>query len=734
VHSGVDAEQSAREVNARAYTVGHNIVFGAGQFASGTHEGQRLIAHELTHVVQQSGADGVRSLQSGVKHNLSPITPTSKGQVQRFSITNEPAGGCGICYDVSFPGKGPQNAGRVAHTVVQAAFLTALSGLGTFRLVEFPFSAPGDENGRLDLAVATPTGFAIGEIKAGTPNGEKEGLKDLEWYRTAVAAAHPGSTVERLVTGIPVGGGLPMPDMLATAAGCSGQMLGVVMMQPGLYGYFCQPPFSKARPTCSCRPPIPPPPVREDVKEDKRVKDKDKEKNDDKKPVRPPVNVPVPVPAAARDIAILLTMLAAGALLVAKFGGKRLTGPLTAMAAIVLLANGAEANVGIEGDDALEALFKLSDSKGQSIPNDIKDALRKDPAMRKLLTDAAKSGNYTEAQLQAGEAVTRAVLANRDAFTQEELEILLKATEGNKGSLPQGEVTVEELKKQIARRKQGVGTGESSGTPDGATSSSAGTKEKDPKGDKLDQPGQPVTPTPSAPIKSSAERLVEGMASREASGPKFTAALKEKLLATARAASPPLTDKEVSELLKRLGSAAGKSEDEIVESVRKGVIALRTDSSGNPGVQGASDPKDVKKPSSSDKVEGDAPAPQFAMDMADLAKPPANDEKAIINAYDKFFDKMAGVEKGKAYLVMSGPLYETSKTYSMIYLGRDDRNIPFVGQVSATIGKKSSDSWEVTIGAGSVLYTKGRRYSTTRRSTEQVTPPKALLNKGGEGK
>lgn len=54
VHSGVAAEQSAQDVNAHAYTVGHNMVFGAGRFAPGTHEGRRLIAHELTHVVQQT--------------------------------------------------------------------------------------------------------------------------------------------------------------------------------------------------------------------------------------------------------------------------------------------------------------------------------------------------------------------------------------------------------------------------------------------------------------------------------------------------------------------------------------------------------------------------------------------------------------------------------------------------------------------------------------------------------
>jgi hypothetical protein len=54
VHSGGAAEQSAREVNANAYTLGHDIVFGAGQFAPRTQEGRRLITHELAHVIQQT--------------------------------------------------------------------------------------------------------------------------------------------------------------------------------------------------------------------------------------------------------------------------------------------------------------------------------------------------------------------------------------------------------------------------------------------------------------------------------------------------------------------------------------------------------------------------------------------------------------------------------------------------------------------------------------------------------
>lgn len=56
VHSGAAAAQSARDVNAAAYTVGRDIVFGEDRFAPGTREGARLVAHELTHVIQQQAA------------------------------------------------------------------------------------------------------------------------------------------------------------------------------------------------------------------------------------------------------------------------------------------------------------------------------------------------------------------------------------------------------------------------------------------------------------------------------------------------------------------------------------------------------------------------------------------------------------------------------------------------------------------------------------------------------
>ncbi len=59
VHTDPEAQQSARDVSALAYTVGSHVVFGADRYVPGTPDGQRLLAHELTHVVQQQAMTGV---------------------------------------------------------------------------------------------------------------------------------------------------------------------------------------------------------------------------------------------------------------------------------------------------------------------------------------------------------------------------------------------------------------------------------------------------------------------------------------------------------------------------------------------------------------------------------------------------------------------------------------------------------------------------------------------------
>lgn len=56
VHTDARAAESARMVSARAYTVGRDVVFADGQYDPDAEHGRRLLAHELTHVLQQSEA------------------------------------------------------------------------------------------------------------------------------------------------------------------------------------------------------------------------------------------------------------------------------------------------------------------------------------------------------------------------------------------------------------------------------------------------------------------------------------------------------------------------------------------------------------------------------------------------------------------------------------------------------------------------------------------------------
>ncbi len=56
VHADTKAAESAQAVNALAYTMGRDVVFGAGQYAPAIASGRQLLAHELAHVVQQAGA------------------------------------------------------------------------------------------------------------------------------------------------------------------------------------------------------------------------------------------------------------------------------------------------------------------------------------------------------------------------------------------------------------------------------------------------------------------------------------------------------------------------------------------------------------------------------------------------------------------------------------------------------------------------------------------------------
>jgi len=90
IHNDGAAANSARALNALAFTSGHDIVFAAGQYSPESSEGKKLLAHELTHVVQQTQAGTQRADR---KLNISHTQPAN--DVTLYRATDETAGATG---------------------------------------------------------------------------------------------------------------------------------------------------------------------------------------------------------------------------------------------------------------------------------------------------------------------------------------------------------------------------------------------------------------------------------------------------------------------------------------------------------------------------------------------------------------------------------------------------------------------------------------------------------------
>lgn len=83
IHTDVKAGKSAEAIGAKAYTSGRNIVFAPGRYQPQTAKGRKLIAHELTHVVQQNRLKTrrqmivQRAVQSGTQSVLNKVDPVA---------------------------------------------------------------------------------------------------------------------------------------------------------------------------------------------------------------------------------------------------------------------------------------------------------------------------------------------------------------------------------------------------------------------------------------------------------------------------------------------------------------------------------------------------------------------------------------------------------------------------------------------------------------------------------
>jgi len=95
VHTDREAADSAKELNAKAYTVKNNIVFNEGQFDTKSSEGKKLMAHELTHVVQQGSSK--KEKERTANNNLG--SHTNDSTVQRMPLLNAVAEKAAIAHN-----------------------------------------------------------------------------------------------------------------------------------------------------------------------------------------------------------------------------------------------------------------------------------------------------------------------------------------------------------------------------------------------------------------------------------------------------------------------------------------------------------------------------------------------------------------------------------------------------------------------------------------------------------
>lgn len=88
------AHRMAEKLNARAFTIGNTIHFGKGEYNPTSREGKRLLAHELTHVVQQGHAEPVDAAQDGGKNDIIPASTldraVQRGVVNRAQLDRLP--------------------------------------------------------------------------------------------------------------------------------------------------------------------------------------------------------------------------------------------------------------------------------------------------------------------------------------------------------------------------------------------------------------------------------------------------------------------------------------------------------------------------------------------------------------------------------------------------------------------------------------------------------------------
>ena len=418
IHTDASAARAATQLHADALTRGADIAFAPGRFAPGTPRGDRLLAHELAHVVQQAGG--------AAAEGLSPV-----GDVVQRACAAAPCPALTLPLDALYP------TWREAELCVQNTYRsTHPSNTISFNKDWVTMSSTRPREG-LALKCVQAKGFTgKSGMFAGEPDIWDFSSQTMYEITTASGAAF---RIGKLAAEV------KLANDLTGTADCGGMMWAPGdWVPPGDCYYMGGDVYIKVVNNAG-------------VLTYAVLKDATKE----------------------AALAALLALLAAGAksgmfqgmgkALVGKIGGKALPGYAIAslVATIILVGSGkAEAKPGPGGGEPLLELFKSMAQKGEPVPPEVQEMIENDPELKKLVEDSInKTGDDpTDVQKRLNEKMLKLLADNKDQFSPEDLKKLLALSQSAGKALPESQLTVDTLKKLIAAKGAGSGTGTGTGT------------------------------------------------------------------------------------------------------------------------------------------------------------------------------------------------------------------------------------------------------------------------------
>lgn len=396
VHTDARAAESARAVQARAYTVGSHIVFDSGQYAPRHGAGLRLLAHELAHTVQQGGAPAMLQRACLPSAVCPPIATSLGGGGLRWEAAE-------LCLQNQYRSSRPGLIGTNKSWTALSAPLTTAAGrdLDCFK------SHLAAKSGMF-LAQPDIIDFTRAQIYDVTTPGQAPAHRVRLWADTGEATA---------LSAIPDcgrNGGAsrkwePGDWSPSPCYALGGDLYMRAWNDNGLLLY-------------------------------DMLKDLTKE-------------AILALLLAAAYSQFKNPMQKLGAKVLAR--NPYVAAGLAAATILVVLTTDAEIAFAAEGDP-ISNILKAIENSGVETPDAIKEALKSNPALRERLEAAMKDAKTPSDKAKAASnAMLKLIAEHKDQFSQEDLEAIVSVLETTGGKVAETTMTVEQLRARLDQIKRG---------------------------------------------------------------------------------------------------------------------------------------------------------------------------------------------------------------------------------------------------------------------------------------